>query len=124
MRISLAAILVCVCVGGMAAAQNVTSVEARVVPVSHNGSCPAVFQVKGVIQSAGPGTVSFRWERSDNTHTGVARYTFRARERKIVTYNWRLSKPSNVTYHGWVRLHVVAPVSMESPAARFELHCR
>jgi len=124
MKCILALAVVCLFVGGIAAAQNVTAVEARVTPENHNGSCPMTFNVKGVIQSGGPGTVGFRWERSDGFRTGVMRYTFRGRERKIVTYNWRLSKPFNVTYHGWVRLHVMGPGSMESPAAHFDLHCR
>ena len=126
MKVSLAIVMVCLFVflcAGVSPAQNVTSVEARVAPQGHNGPCPAVFEAKGVIEST-HGTVRYRWERSDNSHSAVMTYVFHGRERKIVTHIWRLSKPTTVTYHGWMRLHVISPVSMESAPAHFELHCR
>lgn len=82
--------------------------------------CNEGFRVIGTIMANGPGTVSYKWERSDSAITPVQTVTFTEAGTKTVTGSWFLSG----NYSGWLRLHVVAPNEMNSNQTAIVSQCQ
>jgi hypothetical protein len=98
----------------------VTSVTASVNPASYNGGCPATFQFTAKIKANGPGTVTYKWERSDGATSAPQTAVLSASGLQIVTTSWTLGKAS---FSGWERLHVTSPNDLTSNNAAFALTC-
>ena len=100
-------------------------VRAHAVNPRWNGVCAHEFRFVGTITSRGAGDVEYTWDRSDGSHGGTQVIHFsRPNQRQSVSTNWTLSKPRNVTYHGWEQIRVISPNFIRSNRAAFTLHCR
>lgn len=97
----------------------VTKVTASVDPLSFTGACPKTFNFSAVITVNGPGTVAYRWERSDGATAPTQTITFAAAGSQSVTTSWKLG----ASYSGWQRVHILAPNEMVSNQANFTLAC-
>jgi hypothetical protein len=98
----------------------VTSVIAGVNPTTYNGGCPKTFNFSAVINVSGPGTVTYKWERSDGATSASKTIAFSTASSQTVASSWTLGLPS---YSGWQRVHVLAPNDVTSNNAPFTLTC-
>ena len=97
----------------------VIGVTASANPQSYYGHCPATANFFATITASGPGTVTYRWERSDGTSESLKSVIFASAGPQIVGTSWPLA--ASGTY--WERLHVYAPNEMVSNQASFSLSC-
>ncbi len=86
---------------------------------SQPNRCNEGFGVIGTITANGPGTVSYKWERSDGALPPTQTVTFTQAGTKTVTGSWFLSG----TYSGWLQLHVIAPNEMSSTQTAIVSQC-
>jgi hypothetical protein len=98
---------------------TVTGVTASANPSSFSGSCPATANFFATITASGPGTVNYRWERSDGTAGSTESVIFAGAGPQIVSTSWPLS--TSGTY--WERIHIYTPNEMTSNQASFTLNC-
>ncbi len=98
---------------------QVTKVTADVAPEIFTGACPKTINYSGVITTNGPGTVTYKWVRS-NGESEARTINFTAAGSQTVT-------SGNVTYDQdgthWAKLQVLAPNAMISDQAKFTLNC-
>src|SRR5437764_4259458 len=107
-----------------AAAGSASRVTARVVPTNWRAKCPHTFQFSATIVARTPGTVTYHWERSDNSSSAPATTTFaRAGDSKTVRTAWTLSNTGQGVMHGWQRLQVEDGGPHPAPAP-FVLQCK
>ncbi|MGD0352283.1 MAG: hypothetical protein ABSB38_02100 [Dehalococcoidia bacterium] len=97
----------------------VTSVIANTSPSSFTGACPKTFTFYATITANGPGTVTYRWERSDGGYSDIQSITFYAAGTKITTLQWELSGSAS----GWHRIHVLTPYDAASNPVYYTLNC-
>ena len=93
---------------------KVTGVRADVSP-DVISSCPITLSVQGSITANQPGTVNYRWERSDSALLSPVNLQFVAAGTRTVTDTWGI----NYLTAGWVRLRILSPDSMQSNQATF-----
>lgn len=105
-------------VNNPAPAFQVTSVSSALDQAQPN-RCNEGFGVIGTITANGPGTVSYKWERSDGALPPTQTVTFAQAGTKTVTGSWFLSG----TYSGWLQLHVIAPNEMNSNQTAIVSQC-
>lgn len=99
---------------------TVTSVVVPADPALFKGACPHTFNFTGVIGMNGPGTVTYRWERSDgNGDTRTMQFN-QAGGQTVASGDWRSG--SSGTF--WARLHVLTPNDKISNQATFTLTCQ
>ena len=102
----------------------VVGLTAQVDAPSYTGLCPKTFNFIGTITTNGPGTVTYRWERSDGATDPVQSATFSAAALQTVTTSWlHITKLNGATFKGWERLHVLTPNDSLSNQASFTLTC-
>jgi hypothetical protein len=82
------------------------------------GPCPKTINFWGTISVSGPGTVTYRWERSDGTANATESITFTAAGSKNITNLWTRGEGT-----GWQRLHILTPDNMVSSQIDFVLTC-
>ena len=97
----------------------VTSVIGNTSPATFTGACPKTFTFYATITANGPGTVTYRWERSDGGSSDVQSITFNAAGTKTIMLQWELSTSSS----GWYRVHVLTPNNAVSNQAYYTLNC-
>jgi hypothetical protein len=97
----------------------VTSVIAISTPTTFNGSCPKTFTFYATITVNGPGTVTYRWERSDGGYSDIQSIAFSGAGTKTATLQWDLSG----TASGWHRVHVLTPYDAASNPVYYTLNC-
>jgi hypothetical protein len=97
----------------------VTSVAASVSPPSYTGGCPHLFTFSALITVNGPGTVTYKWERSDGAIAPVQSLTFAAAGSQVVTETWTLGAAGS----HWERVRIITPNSAVSNDAVFTLVC-
>ncbi len=97
----------------------VTSVTASVTPSYFYGTCPKMFNFSAVITVNGPGTVTYKWERSDGAIAPDESITFAAAGSQMVTDSWTLG----ASYSGWQRVKILTPNVTFSNQANFTLSC-
>jgi hypothetical protein len=98
---------------------SVTSVTANTDPSTFTGACPKTFTFYATITANGPGTVTYRWERSDGGYSDIQSVKFYEAGTKTTTLQWELSTSSS----GWHRVHVLTPNSMTSNPVYYTLNC-
>ncbi|CAG0944323.1 hypothetical protein ANRL1_01682 [Anaerolineae bacterium] len=107
------------CTSGASQSFAVTKVTANVNPEIFSGTCPKTVNYSGVIAANGPGTVTYKWVRSDGE--GEARtINFTAAGSQTVT-SGNMTYGHSATY--WAKLQVTAPNAMISDQAKFTLSC-
>jgi hypothetical protein len=97
----------------------VTGVTASVNPPSFTGECPTMLFAQAVITVNGPGTVTYRWERSDGNSEPMETVNFASAGSQTVNSLWQVN--SSGSY--WVRVHVFSPNEISSNQASFTLTC-
>ncbi|MBN2462550.1 MAG: hypothetical protein JXB43_02995 [Dehalococcoidia bacterium] len=97
----------------------VTSVIANTYPSTFTGACPKTFTFYATITANGPGTVTYRWERSDGGYSDIQSITFYEAGTKTTTLQWELSGPAS----GWHRIHVLTPYDAASNPVYYTLNC-
>ena|GEM_PF-2602777 len=102
------------CGGGLL----VTGLVVGVDKFPYTGPCPKTINFWGTISTNGPGTVIYRWERSDGSATTPETLTYTAAGSKTVTNTWILGEGT-----AWQRLHVLPPDEMTSSQVDFTLTC-
>jgi hypothetical protein len=96
---------------------QVQSVMLDVTPTSYTGPCPAQFTCSVTITVNGPGTVTYRWERSDGT-SALQNITFSAAGSKTVTTGW-----NPPTQFPWVHVRTLSPNEKVSTNWTVANHC-
>lgn len=99
---------------------RVTAVSAGVDNGSFTGTCPRRFTFTGTVTASEPGTVTYKWERSDGTATPLETLIFAGSGSLTVVNAWDV--PSTVD--GWARLKVMSPNELASNQARFVAVCQ
>jgi hypothetical protein len=97
----------------------VTSVIANTYPSTFTGDCPKTFTFYATITANGPGTVTYRWERSDGGYSDIQSITFYEAGIKTTTLQWELSGSAS----GWHRIHVLTPYDAASNPVYYTLNC-
>ncbi|MDD5647443.1 MAG: hypothetical protein PHY03_00750, partial [Dehalococcoidia bacterium] len=97
----------------------VTSVIANTSPSTFTGPCPKTFTFYATIAVNGPGTVTYRWERSDGGYSDIQSITFYEAGAKTSTLQWDLSGPAT----GWHRIRVLSPYDAASNLVYYTLNC-
>ncbi|MBN2394384.1 MAG: protein kinase [Anaerolineae bacterium] len=95
------------------------SVIATVEPSSFSGACPKKFDFSASITVNGPGTVTYKWERSDGAQAPVETITFAAAGSQTIASSWTLSAEGT----RWQQVHILTPNDMLSSQASFTLAC-
>jgi len=108
-------------------------IDATVDPSSFTGACPPLtlktFNFSAVIVAVNcPGTVTYRWERSDGSTGPTESITFAEIPSQTVTRSWTLGSSSGgcgseTHYSGWQRVHILTPNDTFSNKANFRLDC-
>ncbi len=96
----------------------VTGITAQVTPESHVG-CPETFNFSATITVNRPGTVQYKWERSDGAGAPTETVTFAAAGSKTVNDTWNLGTAGSY----WERVRIMSPNSIVSNKATFTLSC-
>ena len=102
------------CGGGLL----VTGLVVGVDKFPYTGPCPKTINFWGTITTKGPGTVTYRWERSDGSATTPETLTYTAAGSKTVTNTWIRSEGT-----AWQRLHILPPDDILSSQVDFTLTC-
>jgi hypothetical protein len=97
----------------------VTSVIANASPLTFTGACPKTFTFYATITANGPGTVTYRWERSDGGYSDMQNITFNEAGTKTTTLQWEVSGSAS----GWHRIHVLTPYDAASNLVYYTLNC-
>ena len=98
----------------------VTIASVNINPTAYTGSCPHTFNFNGTIVTNAPGTVTYRWERSDGT--GETRTLNFASASSQTVQSGDFKSGSSGTF--WARLHVLTPNDKVSNQAQFVLTCK
>jgi hypothetical protein len=97
----------------------ITNLTASVDIPSYDGACPVTFNFSAAITSNGPGTITYRWERSDSAQAPENSLTFDSASTQNVNTQWHLGAPGT----HWQALHILSPVDLVSNQATFTLNC-
>jgi hypothetical protein len=99
---------------------SVSGISVNVIPPSYTGACPRTFNFSAEITADGPGTVTYRWERSDGAQAPTQTIFFGSAGTQTVSESWQLG----ASYSGWERLHILSPNNVISNVANFALTCQ
>lgn len=105
----------------------VTGVTAAVDVASASVTCGTTktFNFSAIIAANAPGTVTYKWERSDGASQATASsVTFAAAGSQTVSTTWTLGPGATpATVNGWERVHILTPNDVTSNQAGFTLTC-
>jgi hypothetical protein len=93
------------------------------VPPGYNGECPATITFSGWIGLNHPGTVRYRFTRSDGARGPFTTLKFEEAGRQNVGTTWRLGGARLRQYTGWEAIQIVYPDQIVSNRARFHMNC-
>ena len=96
----------------------VTGIILSVDPNVYTGPCPTTVNFSATIIANGPGTITYRWERSDGTVSPVQSSTFASAGTQMVSTTWTRSGGT-----GWQLLHILTPSDAVSNPIDFALTC-
>lgn len=99
---------------------RVTAVTAGVDSGLFAGTCPKRFTFTGTITASEPGTISYKWERSDGTATPLETLIFTGSGSLTVVNAWDVASTGN----GWARVKTMSPNEVTSNQAGFTLTCQ
>jgi len=68
------------------------------------------------------GTITYHWDRSDNSSGSTETLTFSGADTKTVTTTWTYGAKPN-TYHDWERIYVDDPNHQAFPKINVTLKC-
>lgn len=93
---------------------RVTSARVVVAP-EVSATCPFTLNAQASVAVNHPGTLSYRWERSDGTLMPLRSLDFATAATQTITDTWRV----NYLMTGWARLRIIAPQALQSNQASF-----
>jgi len=96
----------------------VTGIILTVNPNVYTGPCPAIISFSAAITANGPGTITYRWERSDGTVSPVQSSTFASAGTQMISTTWTMGGGT-----GWQLLHILTPRDAVSNPIDFALTC-
>jgi hypothetical protein len=100
---------------------RVVNVILRADPANYNGPCPVTINFRGRIEAAdGPGSVSYKFLRSDSADAPVSSASFAGTGNQAVFSSWSLGR----TYSGWQQVQILDPGNLTSANADFSVHCQ
>lgn len=99
---------------------RVTAVTAGVDSGAFSGACPRRFTFTGTITASEPGTVTYKWERSDGTTTPIETVIFAGSGSLTVVNAWDVP----TTTDGWAQVKVMSPNDATSNQAKFVAICQ
>ena len=101
----------------------VSNAVVTVDPSTVTVACPYTtsFTFTGYITINGPGSVSYRWERSDGTSGSTQTINFTGSGTQTVNDNWTISSTTGFT--GWEKLHILSPNDLSSNQGVFVITC-
>lgn len=88
------------------------------------GACPERFTFTARITVDGPGTVQYRWLRSDQVAGPVETLSFNQAGTQSVFTTWDLGQKGQTYTDFWQRVEILAPNSLLSSRAIFSLTCQ
>ena len=92
-------------------------------PPNYHGECPAQITFNGTIGLNRPGTVRYRFVRSDRARGPFVTLKFEAPGQQNVTTTWTLGGARLKQYAGWEAIQIVYPNQVLSNRAHFEIKC-
>ncbi|HEX6190111.1 MAG TPA: hypothetical protein VFZ40_18680 [Pyrinomonadaceae bacterium] len=115
-------------VTGAASAQKglVTTAFLKADDARPRGPCPITVNFSGYIKTAGPGTVTYTFTRSDGATSPVYTLEFKEAGSQSVTTAWTLGDANALpAYEGWQAIKVLSPNPFESSqeTGRFSIKC-
>jgi hypothetical protein len=93
-------------------------------PVNFRGGCPATITFNGTISLDRPGTVRYRFIRSDRARGPFFTLKFEQAGQQNVSTTWRLGGARLKHYEGWEAIQIVYPRVMLSNRAHFMMNCQ
>jgi hypothetical protein len=103
---------------------RVTKVQAWVTENNYKGECPHSFEFRASITVNKAGTVKYKWIRSHNQLlVRVLTLKFTKPGTKTVKSYWELGEAGNKYSNYWKKVEIIAPNSMVSNKATFNLEC-
>ena len=99
------------------------AVHLAAAPPNFNGECPATITFNGTIGLNHPGTVRYRFIRSDRARGPFFTLKFEEAGQQHVTATWRLGGARLKHYAGWEAIQIVYPRGIISNRAHFQLNC-
>jgi hypothetical protein len=103
---------------------RVTKVQAWVKEPNFKGECPHTFEFEAAITVNKAGTVKYKWVQSHNQVAAKIRtLDFLGKGTKIVKSKWILGRMGRKYTNYWKKVEVIAPNSMVSNRANFNLEC-
>ena len=93
------------------------------VPFNFHGECPATITFNGTIGLNHPGTVRYRFVRSDGARGPLFTLKFEVAGLQNVSATWHLGGAGLKHYAGWEAIQIVYPNGVLSNRAHFELTC-
>lgn len=103
---------------------RVWSVRVEVSEREFSGECPHRFEFTGYITVNQPGTVRYRWLRSDRARAPVETLVFTRPGTRMVRTDWRLGSGTQSYRNFWRAIEILAPNRLVSDRALFTLNCR
>jgi hypothetical protein len=106
-------------------AAKVIGAKLEAIPREYRGPCPVTITFKGSIETAGPSTVKYVFDRNDGaTDTADRHFTLAAAPfHQAVDTTWSLGGPG-MHYAGWEQIRIVLPnAGFTSNKATFEIWC-
>jgi hypothetical protein len=114
--------------GDARAAGRVTAINVTAAPASHTGACPMTITFPAKVTMNGPGSVIYKWERSDGATDTLSHpaIVFPAAGTREVTTTWTLGAaiPTFQPFNGWQKLQILRPNKMTSESGKFVLDCQ
>jgi len=98
----------------------VTSVIGSSAQSTYNGPCPRTFTFYATITVNGPGTVTYRWERSDDNWGHIQSMTFNAAGSQAISLNYDLGETASGSY----KINVLTPNNITSLPINYTVNCR
>jgi hypothetical protein len=107
-----------------APAGRVIGAKLEAQPRQYRGPCPTVIKFVGSIETSGPSTVKYVFDRNDNaTDTNDRHFTLTAAPfHQPVETTWTLGGPG-MHYAGWEQIRSVSPNEFRGNKAEFEIWC-
>ena len=97
----------------------VTRVTGTAAQPTYTGSCPRTFTFYATITANGPGTVTYRWERSDDNWGHIQSMTFNAAGSQTISLNYDLGETASGSY----KINVLTPNNITSPPINYTVNC-
>lgn len=102
---------------------RVTGASLSVSEPEYRGFCPHRFIFTGRITTNREGTMRYRWLRSDGSGGAEETLAFASAGTKTVSTYWELGGAMGTYHDRWMQLEILAPNSLTSNRAKFDLEC-